>query len=81
MRCSPEWERGLIHLHAHQEGVLGELHGGDEVKRRLHLKAHLHPHAQEVRIHRHVAHDNQSAPVENVDNSDKRQGSCVPVEL
>lgn len=68
--CLPERERGFIHLHAHQEGVLRELHGGDKVKRHLCLKAHLHPHTQEVCVHRHVAHDDQSTPTENAENSE-----------
>ena len=59
----PEGEGGLLHLHAHQEGVLGELHRGDEIQSCLCLKTRLHPRARKVCIHGHIAGHHQCSPL------------------
>lgn len=74
----PDREGSLVHLHAHQEGVFRELHGGDEVQRRLRLKAHLHASPQEVHVHRHVPRDHQGSSGET---TKRQRGSVSAAEL
>lgn len=58
----PEGEGGFVHLHAHQEGILGKLDSGDKVKRRLRFKADLHPGSHEVHVHCNIASDHECSP-------------------
>lgn len=53
----PEGEGGFVHLHAHQEGILGKLDGGDKVERRLCFKADLHTRSHEVHVHCNISGD------------------------
>lgn len=53
----PEGEGGFVHLHAHQEGILGKLDGGDKVERRLGFKADLHTRSHEVHVHCNISGD------------------------
>ena len=64
MQGLPEREGCLVHLHAHQEGILGELNGCDEVQRCLCLKADFHSSANKVHVHRYIPSDHQSPPVD-----------------
>lgn len=78
----PEGEGGLVHLHADEEGVLGELHSGDEVQRCLHIEAHLNPSAQKLSVHRHVTHNHQSTPAGRSGNrSDTANGIMTIIIL
>ncbi len=61
----PEGESGFVHLHADEEGVLRELHGGHEVQGGLCLITYFHSSAYEVCIHCHITDDDQRSPAHN----------------
>lgn len=70
----PDGEGGFVHLHAHKEGIFGKLDSGDEVERRLGLKADLHACPHEVQIHGNVSSDHQGCPEPGGRGTKKKRG-------
>lgn len=53
----PDGEGSFVHLHAHQEGIFGELDSSDEVQWGLCFEADLHTCSHEVQVHSNITSD------------------------